>query len=151
MEAIETQTTQLLEKVTSLQAVGRMISRKNLKTLLDAHAILGDLIDAAQKMESSRIVFAGESIRFEAGERLGSMLQRKRRSLGIMPDEVAVKAGISEAAYQEIEAGYNSRPPDDVLQKICAALDLNFDECQRAAAMDRDMPVNGYPGPVGRY
>lgn len=68
MQAIETQTTQLLTTVTGLQAVGRMISRKNLKTLRDAHQILGDLIQAAEKLESSRIYFEGETILFRGGD-----------------------------------------------------------------------------------
>ena len=79
---IETKTTELLATVTGLQAVGRMISRKNLKTLQDAHRILGDLIQAADRMESSRIVFVGQEIRFEAGERLGSMLRFAGMQLG---------------------------------------------------------------------
>ncbi len=65
---IETQTNQVLEKVAGLQAVGRMISRKNLKTLVDAHQILGDLIQAAQQMESSRIFFDGERLSFRGGD-----------------------------------------------------------------------------------
>lgn len=55
---------ELLQKVTDLQAVGRMISQKNLKTLCDAHQILGDLIQAAQSMESARVVFDGEFFHF---------------------------------------------------------------------------------------
>jgi len=68
MEAIETKTKELLTQVTSLQGVGRMISRKNLKTLCDAHIILGDLIKAAQSMESSRVIFDGEQILFTGGD-----------------------------------------------------------------------------------
>ena len=57
----------LLVTATSLQAVGRMISSRNLKTLLDAHQILGDLIQAAQQMESARVVFEGDMVLFPGG------------------------------------------------------------------------------------
>lgn len=65
IDSIEAQTCSLLETVNSLQAVGRMISRKNLKTLCDAHAILGDLIQAANQFDSAKIIFDGNGIRFE--------------------------------------------------------------------------------------
>lgn len=64
MNSPEISAENLLETVNELQAVGRMISRKNLQTLRDAHRILGDLIVSADQMESARVVFEGESLKF---------------------------------------------------------------------------------------
>ena len=68
MVDIDNKTKELLATVTDFQAVGRMISRHNLKTLCDAHSILGDLIKAAQQLESSKILFDGERFLFTGGD-----------------------------------------------------------------------------------
>jgi len=65
---IANKTNQLLTSVNELQGVGKMISRRNLQTLCDAHQILGDLIKAAQQLESSRILFDGERFLFTGAD-----------------------------------------------------------------------------------
>jgi DNA-binding XRE family transcriptional regulator len=150
IDAVEAQSGLLLATVNGLQAVGRMISKKNLKTLMDAHSILGDLIQAAQNMESARVIFEGNSIRFEAGERLGTHIMNKRKGMGMTAADMARRVGISEQSYSNIENGYNSQPPEDILKSICAELGLDYGQCKLKAEMDRDSPVmSGYP--MGRY
>ena len=65
---IDNKTQEVLANVTHLEGVGRMISKRNLKTLCDAHVILGDLIKAAQQLESSKILFDGERFLFTGGD-----------------------------------------------------------------------------------
>jgi hypothetical protein len=65
-------------EATGLEAVGKMISRKNMQTLCDAHKILGDLITAAQEMDmmrkmpdqmdSARVCFDGERLFFRGND-----------------------------------------------------------------------------------
>ena len=91
-----------------------------------------------------------------AGERLGTMLERKRLAMNLTPEQIANKLPIREDKYRMIEAGYNRRPPDDILEAIATVLKLDVEELKSIVELDLKEPVeprdfSGYPEASSPY
>ena len=87
---------------------------------------------------------AGPTQELHAGERLGTMIRRKREAKGMSIEETAAKLPIGEGAYVRIENGRNEKPPQDILKAIAKVLDLNADELKKVAALDYEVPVERF-------
>lgn len=81
-------------------------------------------------------------VKLQAGERLGTVLERQREEMGLTTEELAADLPIREWAYYRIEAGYNCRPPDDILEAIATALSLDIDDLKDLREKDIDEPVD---------
>lgn len=154
-----------------VEAVGRMLSSKNIASLKQTVTILQDLISRAEggnkpeaagmalRLEGEGIVFEPEDetlgdgmlvieddggIKFEGGERLGTYISRMRAKTNLTAEGVAEKTGVGPEAYMAIEKGYNSYPADDVLAEIAAALSCDLQHMKNLRAMDRERPVQSY-------
>lgn len=77
----------------------------------------------------------------QAGERLGTILERKRVDMGLSLEDVVEKLPIRIGPYARIESGFNSRPPDDILQAIAKVLKLNFNKLKEVGDLDFAEPV----------
>ena len=85
-----------------------------------------------------------KSLELRAGERLGTVLERKRDELGLDVDDLVADLPIREFAYRRIESGVNVRPPDDILEAIAEALSLDAEELEDLADLDQSNPVDSY-------
>ena len=81
-------------------------------------------------------------VKLQAGERLGTVLERAREDKDLSHEEVAEELPIREWAYYRIEAGYNCDPPDDILEAIADVLGLDFDDLKALRKKDLDEPVD---------
>jgi len=111
----------------------------------------GELILQDEPASELLITDDGEilSDKLKAGERLGTMLERKRNELGMSIEDLVKELPIRESAYKGIEDGYNVAPPDDVIEAIAEALKLDPDELKKLASLDKSDPVTYYPEPAG--
>lgn len=79
----------------------------------------------------------------KAGERLGTILERKRLEMNMSIMQLAEKLPIRVGPYARIESGFNSRPPDDILEAIADVLELDADMLKEVANKDFKEPVEG--------
>ena len=57
-------------------------------------------------------------LELRAGERLGTVLERKRDELDLDVDDLVADLPIREYAYRRIEAGLNVRPPETIFLRL---------------------------------
>ncbi len=100
-----------------------------------------------EPVSSSKLAITetGEIIeRLSAGERLGTVLERKRTAINMSVEELVEKLPIRMHAYQRIESGFNRRPPDDILAAIARVLKLKVKDLKEVADLDKSAPVDEY-------
>jgi hypothetical protein len=146
-----------------LEAEGRVLNSKNFEDLKSAILILNRVLETAMKQklveEALGVRITAEGIELvgvdvddsiaptfeiKAGERLGTALERRRTELDLDADDVAEKLPIRSSSYQRIESGLNDRPPDDVLDAIAEALDMDAGELRDLAKLDERKPVERF-------
>ncbi len=83
-------------------------------------------------------------IELHGGERLGTMLQRKRDKLEMSVADLVDGLPIRANVYERIEAGINPRPPDDILEAIGKKLRIKSEKLKKVADLDADDPVERF-------
>lgn len=93
------------------------------------------------------IVITAEGLKvaeLRAGERLGTVLERRRLELDMDTEAVAGELPIRQYAYERIEWGLNNNPPDDIIEAIAEVLDLNADDLFDLRTKDQKDPVDPF-------
>jgi len=138
-----------------LTAIGSVLNSKNRILIREAVLLLNRVLRGASGRRIGNVTKASaivtkEGIRvvkkteLKAGERLGAILERKRQELGIDIEALAEDLPIRSDVYERIEFGFNTRPPDDILEAIAKQLKLNADDLKETADLDKESPVEQF-------
>ncbi len=87
---------------------------------------------------------SSSKVQLHGGERLGTILERKRDKLEMSIEDMVDGLPIRANVYERIEAGINPRPPDDVLEAIGKKLRIKLDKLKKIADLDADDPVERF-------
>lgn len=164
VDALETASTELL-------ASGHKPTIQQQKKLKTASKNLQDFVDRADRISAACLVVhddgsvtteyepvaepvlevTAEGLELTAGERLSTVLKRKRAEKGMTQAEVAANMPISEDTYRRIENGWDYELPDDILESLASHLGMAKEEVVRMYTLDKTSPVVSSGSVPARY
>ena len=129
------------ENIVIDELVSNSISDLNLSNPLKAkaHTVLEKA--AKNKDVGANSIDSDMQITLTAGERLGTYLTRTRQAKNLSIDQLAKQLPIGVNAVSSIETGYNTTPPDNILQAFSDVLGCDLDELMQLRTLDQEQPV----------